>query len=322
MSSIFGGDRRPERPGRSRRAARGAPQVELGTRAGTPTSAPNPRGSVALRSFSTRLEPRSRRLAAASRLAARLAFSCARARRHERGSGRAWRIPRARAPPARRDAAGPSGRSRRTRRCPRERAGASRDADRERDGRSAPGSSTRTPPATFTKTSAWPSAMPACREHRDDHREALRVDPGHRGAASRGRSARRAPAPRADRPRTSSSAHATAEPARRRPRRRAGRIRDADEPGTVISKTPSSFVEPKPLLAARRIRWRGTGRPRTGARSRRGARARGGSATAPSFVTCLTRIVATPDSFATRSSRAAASRTCATEPGADPSSEE
>ena len=30
--------------------------------------------------------------------------------------------------------------------------------------RSAPGSSIRTPPATLTKTSAWPSAIPACRE--------------------------------------------------------------------------------------------------------------------------------------------------------------
>ena len=43
-----------------------------------------------------------------------------------------------------------------------------------------------------------------------------------------------------------------------------------------------------------------------------------GPATEPSFVTWPTRKVATPLSFATRSSRPAASRTCATDPGAEP----
>src|SRR5205823_4447663 len=46
-----------------------------------------------------------------------------------------------------------------------------------------------------------------------------------------------------------------------------------------------------------------------------------GPATEPSLVTWPTRIVATPDSFATRNSRPAASRTWATDPGAEPSSE-
>src|SRR5207237_304998 len=45
-----------------------------------------------------------------------------------------------------------------------------------------------------------------------------------------------------------------------------------------------------------------------------------GPATVPSFVTCPTRIVATPASFAVRNNRAAASRTCPTEPGAEPTS--
>ena len=57
--------------------------------------------------------------------------------------------------------------------------------------RSAPGSSIRTPPATLTKTSAAPSAMPGvAREHRDDHREPLRVDPG-RDTARHGEVGRR-----------------------------------------------------------------------------------------------------------------------------------
>ena len=114
--------------------------------------------------------------------------------------------------------------------------------------RSAPGSSIRTPPATFTNTSAEPSGTPPCRrEHGDDHREPLRVDPRrdtprHREVAprderldleqERARPLERDGDRRADLARLRSRRRAPTARGRRRARRR------------VISNTPSSFVEP------------------------------------------------------------------------------
>ncbi len=132
------------------------------------------------------------------------------------------------------------------------------DAIASATARSAPGSSMRTPPATLTNTSAAgerDSRVPP--EHRDDHREPLRVDP--RADAPRHREigrARRAPGSRAGaaaspRARTrrqrrplpgGSSRRAPTDPARPRGR------------PTVISKTPSSFVEPKRFFVARSTR--------------------------------------------------------------------
>ena len=78
-----------------------------------------------------------------------------------------------------------------------------------------------------------------------------------RGAASRGRSARRAPGSRA----AAAASPRARRPRRRRPRparcgRRAPRGRGRRRGRSpVISKTPSSFVEPKRFLTARRMRW-------------------------------------------------------------------
>ena len=91
-------------------------------------------------------------------------------------------------------------------------------------------------------------------------------------------------------------------------------------PSRVISNTPSSFVEPNRFFVARRMRCAWYRSPSNCSTQSTRCSSTRGPATAPSFVTWPTRTVATPFSFATRSSREAASRTCATEPGAEPSS--
>ena len=147
--------------------------------------------------------------------------------------------------------------------------------------RSAPGSSIRTPPATFTKTSAWPSATPAWRPS-----TATIIDsrfgstPGRRrGAASPGRWARRAPGSRAG--------AAACPRARRRPPSRAGsssarpkssrRVRDADEALRGHLEDAELVRRAEAVLdRAQDAVRRGSGRPRNGARSRPGARGRAG----------------------------------------------
>ena len=145
-----------------------------------------------------------------------------------------------------------------------------------------------------------------------------------RGAASQGRSARRAPAPRAGSaacPRARRRRRCPARPATVRPKSSDG-SGTPTSPAPVISNTPSSFVEPNRFFVARRTRCAWYRSPSNWSTQSTRCSSTRGPATAPSFVTWPTRIVATPDSFATRSSRAAASRTCATEPGAEPSSDE
>ena len=186
--------------------------------------------------------------------------------------------------------------------------------------RSAPGSSMRTPPATLTNTSACPSATPGVPgEHGDDHREPLRVDAG--GDAARHREvglARRVPGSRAG----SVACPRARTRRRRRPRRlRCGRRRSdgsgtPDEPCARHLEHAELVRRAEAVLRPRAGRGaRGTGRPRTGARSRRGARARAGRRRSRPSSRGRRGCVATPGSFATRRSRAAASRTCATEPG-------
>ena len=94
-------------------------------------------------------------------------------------------------------------------------------------------------------------------EHGDDHREPLRDRRRcRRGAASRGRSATTSAWISSRSGRVPSSAQATTEPGSpvvgRAEQLATGRRRRRGPP-TVISKTPSSFVEPKRFLTARRI---------------------------------------------------------------------
>ena len=124
--------------------------------------------------------------------------------------------------------------------------------------RSAPGSSIRTPPATLTKTSACPSAdaRRGARARRRSSRAASGRRRSRRGAASRGRSARRAPGSRAGSAASPRARRRRRRPPRRRPcgrTPRTGRARRRG-PAPVISKTPSSFVEPKRFFAARSTR--------------------------------------------------------------------
>ena len=89
-------------------------------------------------------------------------------------------------------------------------------------------------------------------------------------------------------------------------------------PASVISKMPTSLVDPNRFLTARRHHaGSGSGRPRTGAPRRPGARAPAARPRSPSLVTCPTSTIVTPWPLATRASRSAASRTCATLPGAE-----
>ena len=93
-------------------------------------------------------------------------------------------------------------------------------------------------------------------EDGDDHREPLRIDPGP-DAARHGEIRRRHERLHLEqqRPRPlEGAAHRGADLARMRRAEELRRIGHADEPGAVISKTPSSFVEPKRFFVARRTR--------------------------------------------------------------------
>ena len=113
--------------------------------------------------------------------------------------------------------------------------------------RSAPGSSMRTPPATLTKTSAWPSGIPACRARTatiiarrfGSTPVATRLGIARSLCATSAWISRRIG-------RVPSSAHATAapgSPSTVRPKTSDG-SGTPTRPAPVISKTPSSFVEP------------------------------------------------------------------------------
>ena len=146
-----------------------------------------------------------------------------------------------------------------------------------------------------------------------------------------GRPARRAPAPTATpgpaprRARDAAPRRSGPPPSRRR--RRAGRRGTARSgrgrrPGrrSVISNRPSSLVEPKRCLTARSRRrawWRSPSNDSTVSTTCSSTR---GPASPPSLVTWPTRTTAMPRSLASRTSRWAHSRTCTTEPGAEPSS--
>ena len=155
-----------------------------------------------------------------------------------------------------------------------------RRRSRARPARSAPGSSIRTPPATFTKTSAWPSATPAWRESTATiiaSRFGSTPVPTRRGIA---RSVGETSAWISSRiGRVPSSAHATAAPGSPvdGAPEELGRVGDADEPRAghlehaELVRRAEAVLRPRAGCGAR-----GSGRPRTGARSRRGARARAG----------------------------------------------
>ncbi len=88
----------------------------------------------------------------------------------------------------------------------------------------------------------------------------------------------------------------------------------ASKPVSTIRKSPSSSVEPNRFLTERRTRypeWRSPSSDSTVSTMCSSSR---GPASAPSFVTCPTRNVGTDRSFASRSSRAAQSRTWLTLP--------
>ena len=163
--------------------------------------------------------------------------------------------------------------------------------------------------------------MPA--EHRDDHRQPLRIDARPDAARHReiGRRDERLHLEQ-DRPRAlEHAADRRTDLARMRRPEELGRIGHADEPRrghledaelvrraeAVLRRTQDAML----VVAVTFELQHAVDEVLEDA----------GPATAPSFVTWPTSTVATPASFATRRSRPAASRTCATEPGAEPSAD-
>ena len=98
--------------------------------------------------------------------------------------------------------------------------------------------------------------------------------------------------------------------------KRADASSTSTSPPARISKTPTSLVAPKRFLSARSVRkWRSRSPSKKSTQSTRCSSTRG-PATAPSFVTCPTRITAQSSRLATSMIAVAASRTCPTDPGA------
>ncbi len=98
--------------------------------------------------------------------------------------------------------------------------------------------------------------------------------------------------------------------------KRADASSTSTSPPARISKTPTSLVAPNRFLSARSVRkWRSRSPSKKRTQSTRCSRTRG-PATAPSFVTCPTRITAQSRRLAASMIAVAASRTWPTEPGA------
>ena len=90
-------------------------------------------------------------------------------------------------------------------------------------------------------------------------------------------------------------------------------------PSARMSKTPTSLVEPKRFLSARRARWVRSRSPSNCRTQSTRCSSTRGPASAPSLVTCPTRTTAMSWPLAARATRSATSRTCPTEPAAPPS---
>ena len=256
-SSVAGRDPRDRGEQHADRAADRAPTAC----AWTPTSGAQLSALVALRSFSTVLEPRSRRLPQRLRL-----LQCDLATRPPCRPARApQRRPSFAHSSSRRSACAaglqPSGQPDLAERgqAPRVTGAPLRGRrDRERDGKVRAGLVDAHAAGDVDEDVGL--AERRCRRAARARRRSSRAASGRRrcrrGAASRGRSARRAPAPRAG----SAASPRARRRRRRRPRPRRVRPKSSDGSGTptrpapVISKTPSSFVEPKRFFVARRTR--------------------------------------------------------------------
>ena len=160
-----------------------------------------------------------------------------------------------------------------------------------------------------------------CCEHREQQRQPVRRRRRSRpGGATRRRSrAATSACTSTSSGRAPSTTGATTEPgapAQRSARNSADGSGTPSSPASVISNSPSSWVDPNRCFdACEEARARGAGRPRTSTRCRRRARACAARRGEPSLVTWPTRSVVTPCSLASRTSRCAHSRTCVTEPG-------
>ena len=193
---------------------------------------------------------------------------------------------------------------------------------RAQPGRSVAGSIVLMPPTADTYTSfsrIFELRVPI--EHRDDQRAA--ASDRHRSpcaAASVRCSSRRAPGSRrrtdAVRRRTRRGSIRAA-PVQRSASRYALASRIGNSPSDVMSKNPTSCVEPNRFFSARRMRTPDERSPSNDRTTSTRCSSTRGPATMPSFVTCPTRTTVTPLSRAARTRRAPHSRTWDTEPGAD-----
>ena len=155
------------------------------------------------------------------------------------------------------------------------------------------------------------------RQHREDQREAVAVDPGRR-AARRHDLGRRDQRLHLDQQRPGSlhrAEHDRAGAGRASPTNRADGSVTSTRPPCRISKTPTSLVAPKRFLSARSVRKvRSRSPSKCSTQSTRCSRARG-PAREPSLVTWPIRISVTSSRFAVSSSAEVASRTAPTLPG-------
>ena len=186
--------------------------------------------------------------------------------------------------------------------------------------RSAAGSSRRMPPAILTKMSAEAKAIWACRLNTATIiASRLRSKPV---ATRRGRASSLAltsawtSTKKQRDPSTATKAH---EPGCASPSARNKREGSDTplRPCSVISKTPTSFVDPKRFFTARSTRKNRLRSPSNCSTVSTMCSSTRGPAMAPSFVTWPTSTTAVPVSFARRRKRPAASRTWLTLPGAD-----
>src|SRR5215207_782064 len=185
--------------------------------------------------------------------------------------------------------------------------------------RSAPGSSTRTPPATLTNASALPTPTLACRPRTaSTSASRLRSIPlamRRGGTSSEGETSAWTSTSSGRDP---SIAASTTLPGARvaSPTKRALASCTSTSPPWRISNTPASLVEPKRFFSARSVRYVRSRSPSNWSTQSTRCSSTRGPASAPSFVTWPTSSTAMSRAFASRVIRSATSRTCPTDPAA------
>src|SRR5579875_1843447 len=191
--------------------------------------------------------------------------------------------------------------------------------------RSAPGSSTRTPPTTFTNTSAAPRPIPAWRPSTaSTSATRLRSSPDTTRRGGTSSEADTSAWTSTSSGREPSIAHSRTLPGARvaSARNRAEASSTSTRPWSRISNTPASSVEPKRFFTARTVRYVRSRSPSNWSTQSTRCSSTRGPASAPSLVTWPTSSTAILRRLARFITSPATSRTWATEPAAEDRSTE